>query len=176
MTSEKSFLDSLKILSLGFPGNNVKWKLILLLIHHQSHVLQSSSSMGQNAVDQSNCRIQEKWMMKCNFGMQKNTKVFYKLILSFWMCIARHPQSTPNTEFEYLCDIYRKCGGGRWFFTCRNTHILTSFSITLGFTISLQYIKENMKDEVDFLPAGKHQRFLQIHIIILGVCDQTCPN
>ena len=33
-----------------------------------------------------------------------------------------------------------------------------------------------MKDEVDFLPADKHQRFLQIDIIILDVCDQTCPN
>ena len=26
-----------------------------------------------------------------------------------------------------------------------------------NFVISLQYIKENVKDEVDFLPAGKHQ-------------------
>ena len=44
------------------------------------------------------------------------------------------------------------------------------------FTISVQYFKENMKDEVDFLPADKHQRFLQIDTIILGVCGQTCPN
>ena len=33
-----------------------------------------------------------------------------------------------------------------------------------------------MKDEVDFLPAEKHQRFLRIYAIILGVCDQACPN
>ena len=44
------------------------------------------------------------------------------------------------------------------------------------FVISLQYLKENMKEEVDFLSADKHQRFLQIHTIILGVCGQTCPN
>ena len=31
--------------------------------------------------------------------------------------------------------------------------------------MSLQCLKENMKDEVD-LPAGKHQRFLQIDIIL----------
>ena len=44
------------------------------------------------------------------------------------------------------------------------------------FTISLQYLKENVKDEVDFLPADKHQRFLQIDSIILGVCEQACPH
>ena len=31
-------------------------------------------------------------------------------------------------------------------------------------------------DEVEFLPADKHQRFLQIDTIILGVCGHTCPN
>ena len=36
--------------------------------------------------------------------------------------------------------------------------------------MSLQYLKENMKDEVD-LSAGKHQRFLQIDIIILGASE-----
>ena len=30
------------------------------------------------------------------------------------------------------------------------------------FTISLQYIKENMKDEVDLLPADKCLRFFQM--------------
>ena len=27
-----------------------------------------------------------------------------------------------------------------------------------------------MKDEIDFVPADKHQRFLQIDTIILGLC------
>ena len=35
--------------------------------------------------------------------------------------------------------------------------------------------KKKMKDEVDFLPADKYQRFLQVNTIILGVCSQTCP-
>ena len=35
--------------------------------------------------------------------------------------------------------------------------------------ISLQYLKENGKNEVGFLLADKHQRFLQIDTIILGV-------
>ena len=41
------------------------------------------------------------------------------------------------------------------------------------FTISLQY-RENVKNEVDFLPADKPQRFLQIDTVILGVCSQAC--
>ena len=35
--------------------------------------------------------------------------------------------------------------------------------------ISLQYLKENLRDEVDFLPVEKRQRVLQIDTIILGV-------
>ena len=42
--------------------------------------------------------------------------------------------------------------------------------------MSLQYLKENVKDEVDLLLADKRQRFLQIDIIILGVCGQAYPN
>ena len=36
------------------------------------------------------------------------------------------------------------------------------------FAISLQYLKKNGKNKVDFLLADKHQRFLQIETIILG--------
>ena len=71
-----------------------------------------------------------------------NTKVFYKLVVMHWMCIALLPQSIQNNKF----------------------------------TISLQYLKENMTDKVDFLPADNRQRFLQIYTIILGVCGQACPN
>ena len=37
------------------------------------------------------------------------------------------------------------------------------------FAISLQYLKENVKDDVDFSPADKHERSLQIDTIILYV-------
>ena len=40
---------------------------------------------------------------------------------------------------------------------------------------TLEYLKENVKNEVDFLHADKHRRFLQFDTIILG-CDQACPN
>ena len=35
-----------------------------------------------------------------------------------------------------------------------------------NFAVSLQYLKESVKDEVDFLPAGKHHKFPQIDTII----------
>ena len=89
------------------------------------------------------CNIsRKKWIMKFVFSMQINIEIFYKLILSFWVCIARHAQSTQNKKFAYLCYISRKTWG--------------------------------MK--VDFLPADKRQRFLQICTIILGVFDQLHPN
>ena len=48
-------------------------------------------------------------------------------------------------------------------------------TLDVKFAISLQYLKGNMKDEVDFLATDKQQRFLQIDTIILDVCDQACP-
>ena len=44
------------------------------------------------------------------------------------------------------------------------------------FAMSLQYLKKEVRDEVDFLHADKHQRFLQIDTRIFGVCDEACPN
>ena len=41
---------------------------------------------------------------------------------------------------------------------------------------SLQYLKKNIKDEVDSLFAEKRQGLLQVDTIILGVCDQESPN
>ena len=46
--------------------------------------------------------------MQFIFGMQLNIEVFYKFILSFWVCVTRHAQSTQNKKFAYLCNISRK--------------------------------------------------------------------
>ena len=65
-----------------------------------------------NLLDSLKCNISRmKWMMKCIFGMQINIEVFYKLILSFWVCVARHAQSTENKKFAYLSNISRKTWG-----------------------------------------------------------------
>ena len=76
-------------------------------------------------------------MIKSFFGM-KITSTFSTLILSVWVYVTRHAESTKNNK--------------------------------------LQYLEENVKDEVEFLSEGKHERFLQIDTIILDVCDQACPN
>ena len=89
MIPKKDFLDFLKNFVISFPENNLKWKLVLLLIfHHQSH-------------------IWEKF-----FCLQINTKIFWKMILSYYdiIFVTRPPQSTHITSLQYLCNISRKIG------------------------------------------------------------------
>ena len=73
------------------------------------------------------------------FGMQIKIEVFYELILSFWVCVTRHAESTQSNEF----------------------------------VISLQCLNENIKDEVEFLAADKHENFLEVDSITLSVCSQA---
>ena len=103
------------------------------------------------------------------------------------VCVNRHAQSTQN-KFAYLCNIPEKDGGWSWCFACRITqnNLIASLWVCITkhvkrtqnnkFTIHLQYLKENAKDDVDFLLADIRQRFLQSDAIILGVCGQACPN
>ena len=127
--------------------------------------------------------------LKCNASRKKwNNKIFNKLILSFWVCPARHAQSTQNRKFAYLCNISRKTWGMKLLFCLQiNTKVfykvLVSFWVCVSrlaqstqnnkFAISLQYLKENRKNEVGFLLVDKHQRFLQIDPITLGVARHT---
>ena len=41
-------------------------------------------------------------MVKFLFGMQINIKIFYKLIVSLWVYVARHAQSTQNKSVIFL--------------------------------------------------------------------------
>ena len=72
--------------------------------------------------------------MKFIFGIHINMEVFYKLILSFWVCVTKNAQSTQNSKL---------------------------------FAISLQYLKKDVSDEVDFLHSDKHKDLLQIDAMIL---------
>ena len=129
-------------------------------------------------------------MMKFIFGLQRNIESFYKLILLFWVCIARIVQNTQN-EFEYLCNIsWKTCGMKLSFCLQINTKVFYKVIVQFWvcvirlvvstqnnkFAISSQHLKENRKNEVDFLIADKHQKLIQIDTIILGVCGQACPN
>ena len=83
--------------------------------------------------DSLRCNIlRKKWMMKCIFGMQINIEVFYNLILSFWVCVTRHSQSTQN-KFAYLCNISSKAWEMKLIFCLQiNTSFLQVDSVTLG--------------------------------------------
>ena len=45
---------------------------------------------------------------EADFLLQKNTKVFYHLIVSLWMCVARHAQTAHITSVQYLCNFSKK--------------------------------------------------------------------
>ena len=74
-----------------------------------------------------------KWMVKFIFGMQIDIKVFYKLILWFWVCVAIHTQSTLNKKslYTYLCKISRKTWGTKLIFCLLNTKVL--YKLMLSF-------------------------------------------
>ena len=129
-------------------------------------------------------------MMKFTFAMSRNIEIFCKLILPSWVRGSIHAQSTQNKKFASFCNISRKTWGIKWFF-CLQINRKAFYKMILSFwvcatrvtqstqnnkfAISLQYLKENRQIEVYFLLAGKHQRFLQIDTIILGVRGQACP-
>ena len=93
--------------------------------------------------------------MKFVFGIQRNSKIFYKLILSFLMLAARHAQSTQNRKFVDLCK--QACQK----FVSR----LAKSTQNNKFAIFLKYLKENGKN--------KHERFFQFETIILGVLSHA---
>ena len=122
-------------------------------------------------------------MMKCIFGMQINIEVFYKLILSFWVCVTRYAQSTQNKQFAYLCNIFsRKAFGMKLIHQSflqvdlNTVGIKVSYRVNLSlligmikhsqstqsnkFTISLQYLEK--EDGVHFLHAEEHQSFYKL--------------
>ena len=71
-------------------------------------------------------------MMKFIFDMQINLEVFYNLMLSFWVCVNRYAQRTQNNKFA----ISLQC--------------------------SLQHLKENLKEKVDFPLADKRRSFFKL--------------
>ena len=79
---------------------------MLLIFHHQSHILQNSGSqvMGQNAVSQSNLKM-------LYLKKEVNDKVYFwhadkhrsplQVDLSFWVCATSYAQSTQNKKLAY---------------------------------------------------------------------------
>ena len=97
-------------------------------------------------------------MMKFIFGMQINIEVFYKLILSFWVCNQVCPKDFLSNKEPFF---HTKVP-----FLASNERCPKFLEYAL-FTISLQYLKKEMSDEVYFLYADKHGSLLQIGTMIL---------
>ena len=110
-------------------------------------------------------------MMKFIFGMQRNVEVFYKLILSFWVCTARLAQNIQNNEFAISLQYLTKEANDEVDFWHAVDHdgflqINTIFLIGMvkhsqsfqnsKIAMSLQYLKQEVRDEVVFLHADKH--------------------
>ena len=110
--------------------------------------------------------------------------------LSFWDCVTKHTQSTHN-KFAYLCNISRKTREMK-LILCLLINVKVFYKMIVSFwvwvnrhvqstqdnkfAIPLQYVKEDVRDKVDFLHVDKRQKFLQINSFILGACSQACPN
>ena len=52
--------------------------------------------------------LQKSMGVKLNFCLQINTNVFYKLIVSLWLCLARHAQITQNNKFAISLQYCKK--------------------------------------------------------------------
>ena len=120
--------------------------------------------------DSLKCNIsREKSMMNFIFGVKINIKFFYKLILLFWVFGTRHAPKYPKISLLILQCFQKNMKKSNIFmkltFLPGDKHkILNKLIVSLWvcivrhaqkiqnnkFTISLQNLKENMKDEVDY--------------------------
>ena len=66
------------------------------------------------------------------YGIQINVEVFYKFIISFCFCVARHAQRTQNKNFAYLCNISKKQGLIDFLPADKHKNFLQVDNITLG--------------------------------------------
>ena len=118
----------------------------------------------------------------CAFGMKISIKVFYKLILLFWVYTTRHTQSTQN-KFACLSNIPRKAWEIKLIFCLQiNTSFLQVDNITMGVfnqacprypkqqVYNIFAISERKCEEWSwFFAFWQTSRFFQSDAVILGV-------
>ena len=129
--------------------------------------------------------------MRLNFHLQTNTKIFYKLTVSLWVCKARHAQITQNNKFAISLQYLKKNVKDEDDLLSADKHkgffnLILLFQVNVArhsqitqnnkFFIYLQYLKIELIDEVDFLHVDKHESFLQVDTIIFNRYDQAFPK
>ena len=87
----------------------------------------------------------KKWMMKFIFGLKRNNKIFCKVILSFWVCAARHAQTTKNWKFAYLCNISRKTWEMKLFF-CLQINSKVFCKVLVSFWVFVSRLAQSTKN------------------------------
>ena len=95
--------------------------------------------------------LRKKWAMKLIFYMQISMKVSYKLILSFFMGMIKHYQSSQNNSFQCLCSISKK-----------------KLKIKLIFCVQI-----NIKVPKSWFQHLGHQSFLQVDASVIDGHDQV---
>ena len=110
MAPKYKFLKSF-VISFSWNWSKMKTNIITDILPLFPHLTKFCfSSYGAKYCGQ--IKLQDS--LKCNISRNKqimkficiqiNTKVFYKLIRSFWVCATRHAQSSQNKKFTYLCN------------------------------------------------------------------------
>ena len=66
------------------------------------------------------------------FDMQIKIEVFYELILSIWVCVTKHLQSTQNKKFIYFSNISKKAWEMKLIF-CLQINVKGFFKLILSF-------------------------------------------
>ena len=104
------------------------------------------------------CNIsRKKKVMEVIFGMQINIKVFYKLVLSFYVCVVRHAKITQTKKFAYLCSKIRRQWS--WFFFLQKaTKVLYKMIVSLLGVPSLTFSKYSEKPVYNIFATSKGKR------------------
>ena len=87
--------------------------------------------------------------MKLIFYLQISTDFFYKLIVSLWVCMVRHAQSTQSNNFIISLQYLQSSENSK-------------------LTVPVQYLKKEDRDEAGFLHADNYQSSLQVDFNTLG--------
>ena len=164
---------------LVFPGNNLKSKLIYLVIdilptHLAKFWVSSYGSKCCQPIklqDSLKCNIvRKKWIMKFIFCMQINIEVFSKTTLSFCVSVTRHVQSTQN-KFAYLCNISIKAWEMKLIFCLQiNLKVFYKMIVSLWVCIARQaQSSKNNQFTISFNISRKTWRMKLIFCLLINV-------
>ena len=124
--------------------------------------------------------------MKLIFCLLINVEGFFKVILLFQVCIARHAHITQNNKFAIFLEHHKKevSNAVNFLHVDKHESLLQVDTMILmemvkysqsfqssKFVMSLQYFQKEFRDEVKFLHEDKHQSFLQVDFNTLGIKD-----